>query len=81
MHRYGAPPSGFDFSVLQEREENGLRLGLFLKPRISRTHFGIGFQDLGWNIYENDVQSTPSRTIKFIFKKAENIPQPGLLIL
>ena len=79
IEKFDAPPLYFPFSVLQEREKNGLRLSLFLQPRISRTHFGIGFQDLAWNFYENDVQSTPSRTIKIVFKNATNIPQPGLL--
>ncbi|KAA6389047.1 MAG: hypothetical protein EZS28_015428 [Streblomastix strix] len=74
---YGTPPAGFNFSFLQEREENGLRLGIFVKPRISRTHFGIGFQDLSWNFYNAEVQATPSRTVKFVFKEACNIPQPG----
>ncbi|KAK2955836.1 hypothetical protein BLNAU_9187 [Blattamonas nauphoetae] len=75
--KFGTPPNGFDFSVLQDREENGLRLGLFLKPRVSRTGFGIGFQDIGWDFYNSEVVPTPSRTIKFVFKRAINIPLPG----
>ncbi|KAK2949995.1 hypothetical protein BLNAU_15030 [Blattamonas nauphoetae] len=75
--KFGAPPNGFDFSILQEREENGLRLGTFLKPRLSRSLFGLGFQDLGWDFEKDEVIPTPSRLIKIIFNEAKNIPLPG----
>jgi hypothetical protein len=78
IEEYGRPPASFDFSFLRDAEENGIRLGSFFRPRQSRTLFGVGFQDLGWNFYTDEVEPTPARTIKIVFQKAENVPHPGV---
>jgi hypothetical protein len=81
IQEYGQPPATFDFSFLRDAEENGIRLGSFFRPRQSRTLFGMGFQDLGWNFYTDEVEPTPARTIKIVFERAENVPYPGLKIV
>jgi hypothetical protein len=72
-------PASFGNSWLRLNEEVGVKLGVFFKPRQSRTKFGIGFQDLGFSVYDSEVEPTPSRTLKFIFKEVTRMPQPGIL--